>query len=342
MLTKELELRIENALQQLCYPSLLKGDMGVCIYYFLLGKMRGDSHLTLLGENALETIMADMTRYKKLNIEDGITGIALGITYLLRNQLVQGNVNEALRDIDAYVYKGISIIQENSANIDTNLPLLDVLIYFLVRYDDVENPTRKTFYGRIIEHLFNYIYIHRPDSFYQESFPFNLNKTSYLFILTLVRIYQLDIERERITEIFKEMKEFLFSNIPLLQANRLYLMTVSRAVAKYLGDKEWMDFSNLLSQDMSLRYILEDELTDKNLFPMTGVVGIWLLLEANKLMGCPVNSEVREIDLTKRINNSSLWDRIEVDGEYLSSCYSLNGYCGIILFLEYLKTGVWI
>lgn len=338
MLTKELEERIDVALQQLCYPSLLKGDMGVCLYYFILGRMRGDSQLTHRGELALEKIMSSTGRYKKLCIEDGITGFGLGITYLLRNHYVNGNEDEALREVDSYVYKGIGVVLENKeSSTNIRLPFLDVLVYFWIRQGQVENAARKSLYRRLVAHLLNHIYLHRSDSFYQEAMPFNLSNESYGVMVMLAKIYEQGMERERIGRIFNEMKTFLFSNIPLLHANRLHLMTVARWVGKCIGDGDWLDFANRLSEGIDLRHILEEELTDKCILPMTGVVGVWILLEANRRMGFPVKTDIKEDELRRRILSSSLWDRIEKDGEYLSNCYSLDGYCGIKILLEYLE-----
>ena len=100
MLTERLESKINNALLQLHRPGLLKGDMGVCIYYFVMGRIKDDSSLTGKAEVALQTILAQMSNYKKLSVEDGIIGIALGITFLSRQKFIGGNVNEILADID--------------------------------------------------------------------------------------------------------------------------------------------------------------------------------------------------------------------------------------------------
>lgn len=186
MLNKKLEYKICGALQQFCVSGLLKGDMGVCIYYFVSGRMRNDSHMTQLGNASLKRIMSKMGQNKKLFIEDGVVGIAIGISFLLKYKYVEGDVNDVLQDIDDYIYKGACVVLENETAPDTKLPTLDILIFYIVRYIDVKAPVRKRFYGKLIEHLFNHIYIHRQDSFYQESYPFRLKKDSYLFLCVLV------------------------------------------------------------------------------------------------------------------------------------------------------------
>lgn len=338
MLTKELEYKINNVLQQFSFTGLLKGDMGVCIYYFVLGRMRHDPQMTQFGEATLEKIMANMGQNKILFMEEGITGIALGISFLLKYKFVEGDVNEVLQDIDDHIYKGTCSLLEKEVTPNIKLPILDVLIYFIVRYINVNSAIRKKLYLRFIEHLFNYIYIHRQDNFYQETFPFNLMKEQYLFMGVLVWIYQLGIDQKRIENIFHEMKLFLFSCHPVLHANRFHLMTVARCVGKFTHDTEWMNFAERLAQDIDIRHILENELTNKNIMPQTGVIGIWLLQKLNIWMGFAMNDQ--NYDFEKRIVESSLWERIEHDGEFFSNYYSLNGYCGIRLFLDYLKRKV--
>ncbi len=335
MLTKELEFKINKALQQFSFTGLLKGDMGVCIYYFVLGRMRNDTQMTQLGEITLEKIMAKMGQNKNLFMEEGITGIALGISFLLKYKFVEGDVNEVLQDIDDHIYKSISGIFEKEVTPNIKLPILDLLIYFIVRYIEVNSPIRKKLYLKIIEYLFNYIYIHRQDDFYQETIPFNLKKEQYLFMGVLVWIYQLGIAQKRIENIFHEMKLFLFSCYPVLHANRFHLMTVARCVGKFIHDAEWIDFAERLAANIDMRHILENELTDKNIMPQTGVIGIWLLQKLNIWMGFAMNDE--KYDFEKRIVESSIWERIEHDVEFFSNYYSLNGYCGIRLFLDYLK-----
>ncbi len=335
MLNKKLEYKICGALQQFCVSGLLKGDMGVCIYYFVSGRMRNDSHMTQLGNASLKRIMSKMGQNKKLFIEDGVVGIAIGISFLLKYKYVEGDVNDVLQDIDDYIYKGACVVLENETAPDTKLPTLDILIFYIVRYIDVKAPVRKRFYGKLIEHLFNYIYIHRQDSFYQESYPFRLKKDSYLFLCVLVWIYKIGIAQKRIGHILEEIKPFLFSCFPVLHANRFQLMTVARCVGKFVNDKEWVTFADRLAENVDMNYILEKELADKNILPQTGVIGIWLLKEFNLWMGFVVKDS--SYDFEKRVIESSIWDRIEKDAEFFSNYYSLDGYCGVRMFLDYLR-----
>lgn len=339
MLTEKLESKINNALLQLHSPGLLKGDMGVCIYFFVMGRIKSDPSLTKKAERVLKMILAQISNYKKLCVEDGIIGVALGITFLYRQKFIVGNVNEILADIDSYVYKSVGIVQEKDAHHEHLSPVLDSLMYFVVRYEDETDKKRKKFFREILVYLFNFIYIHRPDDFYQETFPFSLKKEAYLFIVVLVKLYKLGIERDRISKIFKEMQPFLFSNIPMLRANRFFLVTVVRLVGMCLKDSDWLDFANQQMQQINLVHILQEEFADKSILPLSGVIGVWLLKEANCQMGFHENLEFEKYDIKTRILGSSLWNRIEIDGEFFSNCYSLDGYCGIKLFLEYIGYG---
>ena len=48
-------------------------------------------------------------------------------------------------------------------------------------------------------------------------------------------------------------------------------------------------------------------------------------------------NEIEIIPYEKRVIESSIWDRIEKDAEFFSNYYSLDGYCGVRMFLDYLK-----
>lgn len=335
MLTKELENKINESLQQFSCPGLLGGDMGVCIYFFVLGRMTANSQLTFQGETALKNILVSMNQNKKLYLEDGVSGIAMGLSFLFKHKFVEGDVNDALEHIDDHIYRGLCTVLEEVDSSKIQSLVLELLFYYVVRYQDECSKVRKLLYERVIVHLFNYIYIHRKDDFYQESLPFCLKKESYLFIGMLVWIFRLGIEKKRITYIFNEMKYFLFSSFPILGANRLYLMTVARCVGKFIQDKDWLAFAEKLSATIDLRYILEEELKDKNVLPETGVAGIFLLRELNLRMGFFLSDD--NYNYKKRMEASTLWDRMASDVEFFSSYYSLNGYCGIKILLNYLE-----
>ena len=335
MLTIELDNRIQESLLQIQNSSLTKGEMGVCIFYYVMGNhIIGDANQQI-ADKLLKKILDEIGENNKLDIETGVTGLALGISFLIKKKYVEGNVNTILEDIDAYIYKQLCLFLEGGAPVINGNVAIDILFYLIDRYKEIESKWNRILFEKCIIRLFNWIYINKPDYFYNEPLPFNLKSDIYVYLYLLVETYKLDIERERILHILGEMKYFLFSQNPILNANRLALSTLSSYIYSVTKDKDWYNYSMVLFSNVNVSYIVESEIQDKNIFPTRGVVAIWLLIKLfNKL-----NKEKIEVDnsyFKKRILESSFWDRLQYDKELLLKYYSLDGYCGVKLFLNYI------
>lgn len=95
MLTSKLEKKIFTALQQIEYSSLLKGDMGVCIFFYVIGNENSNPQYIKIGDNILKKVLKEIHENKKIDIETGITGIGLGISYLIKKKYVEGKIGRA-------------------------------------------------------------------------------------------------------------------------------------------------------------------------------------------------------------------------------------------------------
>lgn len=337
MLTSKLEKKIFTALQQIEYSSLLKGDMGVCIFFYVIGNENSNPQYIKIGDNILKKVLKEIHENKKIDIETGITGIGLGISYLIKKKYVEGNINEILKDIDIYIYQQMCLIQESNQPCIYNNYLLDILIYFLCRYKEITSISLKLILEKCIIDLFNSIYIKRSDTFYNEPYPFSLKYDICIYLYLLTEIYKLGIERERILHILEEMKYFLFSQTPVLQSNRLTLMVATSIVHHVTGDKDWLQFSSRLARDLDLKYIFTKEILDKNIFPVNGIIAIWLLINMYNKINNTRNINLDSHYIKQRIINSSFWNRLEYDKELLKRHYSIDGYCGIKLFINHLS-----
>lgn len=336
MLTAELDAKIMQAIAQIEHSSLLKGDMGVCIFYHVYGRITKNKDFSALGDKMLLKVTKELKDNKRLDFCNGITGIALGIAFLIENGYVEGDVDTLLADIDSTVYKALCPYLETTKAIPSTKHILDILFYFLCRYKNTKDADMKLLFKEIIIASFNKTYLRRTAKFYDEPLPFSLRYDLCLFLFLLIEIYKLDIERERITYLLNEMKYVLFSRMPYLHSNRLYLMIACSYVAKVIDDNDWNFFSNQLYKSLDFDVILNIEMQDKNIFPKNGIIGICILTLFNNAKELrPIQLDMEKIK--DRIIASSLWDRIKRDKDFLMEYYSLDGYCGVKLFLEITK-----
>lgn len=87
---------------------LADGKMGICIYFYILSRYEKNKEYENIAENILDEIFKNIDKTTSIDVRTGITGIGLGITYLIKNKHVDGNINIILKDIDDTVFKNIS------------------------------------------------------------------------------------------------------------------------------------------------------------------------------------------------------------------------------------------
>lgn len=333
------ESLLQKTLKQTDIMGLLEGKMGACVYYFIMGKKDPLSPMTQKGEALLTEIINTMHGVKKLDVTTGVTGIALGITYLIKNKYVEGCLNEILEDVDNFIYKSFCYSKDQMEG-KFYAPLIDILAYQLQRYKDLEQGRRKELVKELLIILFNQIYIQRETDFYHEPLPFNLQNEVCIYLWELVELYRLGIERERILHVFHEMKYFLFAQHPILHSNRLSLAVATTLVGKTIADDGWLNFSERMIQSIDFDKIWHEEMGEKSVFPFNGVTGIAMLTILYNHIKGEKKLDMNLEQLKQRILVSSIWKKLENDHAFFFTHFSLNGYCGICLFLEYLKGGV--
>lgn len=338
MLTQETEARLMNAITQIENSSLLKGDMGVCIFLFVKGRADGNQKLTEEAERILTRIAKVTGKNKDYDLTDGITGIGLGLSYLARNKYIEGDINDILADIDANVYKKFSLKTDFGGFTKMRLPLTDILMYYIKRYGETTSENMREPQRRVMRDLMNTIYAERDGMFYDEPYPFSLTKNRLcMFLYELATLYSMGMEQERIKLMLREMEYSLFSRRPALHANRLALAAATALAGKNTGLERWVTHAAELRSGISIDKIFNEEMPDKCIFLLNGLVGLWLTASFYNSVSDTVPVELDAEYLRQRIINSSAWDRMAYDSDYVCRHYSLDGYCGVKLFLDHLE-----
>lgn len=332
-----LETIQQHILPQTECLGLFDGKMGVCLYYFIMGRAEKSQRLTTAGEELLSDIINSIRKVKSLSISTGTTGIGLGITYLTKHNYVEGDINEILEDMDKYIYRSLCYAKDPVDGKFYNLPLIDLLTYEIERYKDLPAGWHRELTKEVIILLFNQIYIQRGLDFYHEPLPFSLQNGICIYLWELAEIYQLGIERERICRVLNEMKYFLFAQRPILHANRLAMATVSLLIAKVIDEEDWEDFSQSLKDSVNLDRVLNDEFGEKAILPLDGVIGVALLCERYNCLYGKQQLVIDKEKLRRHVLSSSIWEKFEQDHVFFFTNYSLAGYCGVMLYLKYLE-----
>lgn len=316
----------------------LRGKLGVCIAWFILGEKDEKNPYTVKAQKLLSNITSNFSFDNRLDLLNGLTGFGLGMSFLLKQGYIEGEINFLLRHIDSQIYKvGCQALEMNLQGKEGS-GMTDILVYETLRYNELANKWQKECCKRYIIALLNHIYIHRSSTFYEEPMPFTLHWQLPIFLMILSKLIAMDIEPVRVTLILKEMRYYLFSHIPILQPNRLFLYIACSSIAQTLNDFAWEDYAYKLKRSINSETIFTDGLRDKNIFLSDGCIGVYLLQKYHNSYG-QFKFDLSVDNLISRINNSSVWKTLEIDEDFLKKHYSLDGYYGVKVFLKYLEEG---
>ena len=81
-------------------PYLETGFMGSALALFSLYKITKDNYLLNLAEDHLEMMRHTLKNKVSLEINNGLSGIGLGITWLVEEKFISGDLNVILKEID--------------------------------------------------------------------------------------------------------------------------------------------------------------------------------------------------------------------------------------------------
>jgi hypothetical protein len=90
----------------------------------------------------LNEVINNLSNNIDISVERGLAGIALGISYLVKEKFVEGDINEILEDVDGRIYKVLAF-QKPEENKFPKPALLYLLHYLYVRYGEQSDSNGK-------------------------------------------------------------------------------------------------------------------------------------------------------------------------------------------------------
>jgi lantibiotic modifying enzyme len=124
-MTDDLNSKIEATLDnQRLLPGLGYGKMGLCVHFYRLARSESNEKYGKIAERLLDEVFEDIGTVKLIDIENGLAGIGLGISYLIRNGYVQGDENHILRDVDDEIFKQISSPKPTNEDVRLQIQIL--------------------------------------------------------------------------------------------------------------------------------------------------------------------------------------------------------------------------
>jgi hypothetical protein len=297
------------------------GKLGFCIFFFLLN----DEAYRKQAEKLLDDV------YRKLNDEHQfinlyqLSQVGTGIDYLIKNQYVKGNANYILSDVDNAIFRKLAF----EDTIDYRMPgIIPLLHYLFVRLEKQKQGSDACFlWEELCIKTFNSIYISLESNFYNDPVLFSLETYPLpLFLYVIGKLHSLRFYNYRIDEVIKEMSGLIQSRLPVLHANRLYLLWGLSHLKKETGLNFWDEQIELLVHHIDYQTIIYKELRSKAVFVNDGVAGICLLLIDLEKTPYQIPFDIRL--LRERIAKSAVWQEDQWEKESLGL---FKGFSGLLL-----------
>ena len=100
---------------------LLEGKMGIVIFFFHYAKYKNNIIFRRFAIELINEIYAEINNSVPYNFKDGLSGIAWGIEYLIRNNFMKGNPDEILVEIDKEIILKYDVRRSVDFSLQTGL-----------------------------------------------------------------------------------------------------------------------------------------------------------------------------------------------------------------------------
>ena len=332
---KVLDDKIKQA--EIASLGLSSGKTGFCLYFYLKSRLTGNKEYEQIAGKFIEDLISNIDNLKQYDIKNGLAGVGLGIDFLINNKFVKGDSNQVLSDVDSELFKQLSYIT-NNAKLDFSVQL-QILYYFIARLRKQKSGSEQEWLIReLIIQTINNLCEKMSFDIYDESLTFSVDYLlpQYLFVLSR----SMDLCKDKINKIIRELSVFLLSKLPLLHCNRLYLLWSINELNKHTGMKDLESHCHLLYRELDMTKIINEEILSRNIYFSDGFPAIYLLICKLQDYFSEIEIEQYKLAIIDKIIQSPEWEYLIKAGEYFKMRNGLlNGYCGTSLLLHYHERG---
>jgi hypothetical protein len=322
-------MNIETASMPL---GLFSGRMGVSIYFYRQAHFYHEKQYHRVADHLLTSVVNRITDKTPIDFRDGLTGICMGIQYLIKNRFVTGNVNTILESPDEKIYQQIgSFFTSQPLTLMEARQMVIVLWYLSGRLNDFKTTSDNySLYQDIIIRCINKIEGSSLSEKYTEPVifsPFHYFLPLYLMLLN--RLYRLNFYNYKIDKIWDEMHEKVMASYPYLASNRLFLALALKEANSCRKNNEWSTHVALLLQQIDISRIVESDFRNKNILPDNGLCGLYYILHQYGYL-----KENERLHFARKIAQSCLWDdlsQIDDTGASALPIGLIGGISGVVL-----------
>lgn len=324
---------------EFCNLGLSNGEMGRCIYLFVVGNSDKNKHYVKTAEEIAQKISIQLSSISSIKLKDGLSGIGLGIDYLVSNNYLSGDINYILKPIDDIIYKQLDI-RKYCDLIKLNDKIL-LLIYLYVRLEKLRNKDEKYLFEHLILKIITIIYEKIEETLNEEPIQYTFEYNLPLMLIILSKFYSKGLHKQYISGIINEITPKIISKIPYLNSNKLYLIWGASSVLEHIKIDKWEKHINLLKHEFNVNRMLEEEFPFDKIFFLHGLSSIYYILLHVKDIFADTHYYYIKALIHNNILNSRIWELFEKDISFFNTHKGLlTGFTGTSLLLSYLKSDI--
>lgn len=313
----------------------LSEKMEICIYFFIMGRKYSNKKHEDIAEKLLDNVVEQLNTLKNIELLNGLSGIALGIHFLIDSNYILGDPNEILEEIDNKIFNYLGYPERRKLSSLSNIHILYYLSFrFRAQQKGSEN---EWLYKQLIIQQVDNTYADSDTELWIEPNQYGLEFLLPQFLFVLSKCLQINVYNSRITKILKEITPYVICRIPQLHSNRMLLIWGMNSVLLQIQIPSWAAHRDLLIRETDLD-IMINEFSKNDLFIVDGISSLPILIEELSLFFDRRNITRIKQKITLSIEQSPLLEKICNDEIAFNSSLGIkDGICGTFLIYNSLK-----
>lgn len=317
-------------------------NLGWSLYFYYLSRWEVNPKYKFVADDFLNRVIEQISDINDITVETGLAGVALGISHLVREKYVEGDINEILEEVDNAIFKKLVFLEyKNGVKPIPKADLILLLYYLYIRYRECKSLENKYFFQELTIRTLEMLNENLQDEFFKENINYSLlNYNLPLFLCVISKIYKLNIYNYRIDKILDRNINVILSSYPVLHANRLFLLygliSIKPCLIKFV--KEFESHIKLLKSNIDINYILYEEFNNQNVYILDGISSVYMMLYSLKKEYPNYSFNFNPQLIYTRVSHSDIWNRMLNNDFYFDNhCKLLDGYLGVYLTMLHIK-----
>lgn len=320
---------------------LKNGLVGKCLFLFWYSNYTKETKYRDLAYDMFSVVQQKMDVNNNLSFNNGLLGIAFSCAYSIDKKYVLGDIDETCKVVDDLMYAYVARRQDSKTFLEEAMTfVLDYMLYLTYRLEiSFKIGMERTIYVKFLTYWFNKIYQTHQMDFFDEPSPGSSRYNCAEWFVLISRMYQLNIERERLLHILDELKHRVMYKIPYLMYNRVVYLCALKEMSKNIPlDSDWTEYVKMVEKHVSISQLIDEETDERNLFEESGLVGLYAWLKYVNRNGVIVPIPYQDILSKCEAFFSSYYADLANEEHYIKE--GLYGRLGLIMMYYDIKNKI--